>query len=64
MMRALLYEAAQGLLTRVQQWSWLKAWAMNGGPAAQPAKKPSWLWRVAWPLLCTVFGAMAPRSAG
>ena len=29
MMRALLYEAAQVLLTRVQKWSWLKAWAMN-----------------------------------
>ena len=28
MMRALLYEAAQVLLTRVQKWSWLKAWAM------------------------------------
>lgn len=29
MMRTLLYEAAQSLLTRVQKWSWLKAWAMN-----------------------------------
>jgi transposase len=29
MMRALLYEAAQVLLTRVQKWSWLKAWAMT-----------------------------------
>ncbi len=28
-MRALLYEAAQVMLTRGQQWSWLKAWAMN-----------------------------------
>jgi transposase len=28
-MRTLLYEAAQSLLTRVQKWSWLKAWAMN-----------------------------------
>ncbi|ERP91232.1 hypothetical protein Q669_32040 [Labrenzia sp. C1B10] len=27
MMRALLYEAAQVLLTRVKKWSWLKAWA-------------------------------------
>ena len=25
----LLYEAAQVMLTRVQKWSWLKAWAMN-----------------------------------
>ncbi|MHB1102376.1 MAG: IS110 family RNA-guided transposase [Devosia sp.] len=29
MMRTLLYEAAQSLLTRVRKWSWLKAWAMN-----------------------------------
>jgi transposase len=29
MMRALLYEAAQVMLTRVQKWSWLKAWAMK-----------------------------------
>lgn len=28
-MRSLLYEAAQVLLTRVRKWSWLKAWAMN-----------------------------------
>jgi putative transposase len=28
MMRTLLYEAAQVLLTRVSKWSWLKAWAM------------------------------------
>ena len=26
-MRALLYEAAQVMLTRGQKWSWLKAWA-------------------------------------
>src|SRR4029077_9479440 len=25
-MRALLYEAAQVMLARVQKWSWLKAW--------------------------------------
>ena len=29
MMRGLLYEAAQVMLTRVKKWSWLKAWAMN-----------------------------------
>ncbi len=29
MMRTLLYEAAQIMLTRVTKWSWLKAWAMN-----------------------------------
>jgi transposase len=29
MMRTLLYEAAQVMLTRTTKWSWLKAWAMN-----------------------------------
>lgn len=29
MMRSLLYEAAQVLLTRVKRWSSLKAWAMR-----------------------------------
>lgn len=29
LMRTLLYEAAQVMLTRVKKWSWLKAWAMN-----------------------------------
>jgi hypothetical protein len=29
MMRTLLYEAAQVMLTPTIKWSWLKAWAMN-----------------------------------
>ncbi len=29
MMRTLLFEAAQVLLSRVTKWSWLKAWGMN-----------------------------------
>jgi transposase len=29
MLRTLLVEAAQSMLTRVIKWSWLKAWAMN-----------------------------------
>ena len=29
MMRVMLYEAAQTLLTRSTRWSWLKAWAMQ-----------------------------------
>jgi hypothetical protein len=29
MMRALLYEGAQTVLTRSIKWSWLKAWAMT-----------------------------------
>ena len=29
MMRVMLYEAAQVMLTRTTKWSWLKAWAMK-----------------------------------
>ena len=29
MMRVMLYEAAQSMLTRSKKWSWLKAWAMK-----------------------------------
>ena len=29
MMRTLLFEAAQALLTRTKKWSWLKAWGMK-----------------------------------
>jgi transposase len=29
MMRVMLYEAAQSILTRTVKWSWLKAWAMK-----------------------------------
>jgi transposase len=29
MMRVMLYEAAQIMLTRTNKWSWLKAWAMQ-----------------------------------
>ena len=29
MMRVMLYEAAQVMLVRSTQWSWLKAWAMQ-----------------------------------
>ena len=29
MMRTLLFEAAQIILTRASRWSWLKAWAMK-----------------------------------
>jgi transposase len=29
MMRVMLYEAAQIMLTRSAKWSWLKAWAMQ-----------------------------------
>ena len=29
MMRVMLFEAAQVMLTRTKKWSWLKAWAMK-----------------------------------
>ena len=29
MMRTMLYEAAQVMLTRTNKWSWFKAWAMQ-----------------------------------
>jgi transposase len=29
MMRVMLYEAAQVMLTRTNKWSWLKAWAIK-----------------------------------
>jgi transposase len=45
MMRTLLYEAAQVMLTRVRKWSWLKAWAMNVAKRAGCAKQ-SLRWRV------------------
>ena len=28
-MRTVLYEAAESVLTRMQRWSWLKAWAIK-----------------------------------
>ena len=34
MMRTLLYEAAQTMLTRTTKWSWLKAWAMKSPSGA------------------------------
>ena len=29
MLRVMLYEAAQSMLTKSKKWSWLKAWAMR-----------------------------------
>jgi transposase len=29
MLRAMLYEAAQSMLTHTKKWSWLKAWGMR-----------------------------------
>ena len=48
MMRTMLYEAAQVMLTRTNKWSWLKAWAMQIA-RRRGMKKRSWLWHAAWP---------------
>jgi hypothetical protein len=38
LLRALLYEAAQVMLTRVKKWPWLKTWAMNIARSSGAAK--------------------------
>ena len=48
MMRVMLYEAAQSMLTPTNKWSWLKAWAMQIA-RRRGMKKRSWPWRVGWP---------------
>jgi len=52
-----LYEAAQVMLTRVQKWSWLKAWAMNIAKR-RAQKKSSSHWHDGSPL------PMALRAQG
>lgn len=47
MMRMLLHEAAQTLLSVTRKWSWLKAWAMNVAKR-RGAKKPLPHWRAGW----------------
>jgi hypothetical protein len=47
MMRTLLYEAAQVMLTRTTRWSWLKAWAMNVA-RRRGLQRPSSHWRADW----------------
>ena len=39
MLRAMLYEAAQSMLTHSKKWSWLKAWGMRGRAAAWHASR-------------------------
>jgi transposase len=63
MMRVMLFEAAQILLMRSTQWSWLKAWAMQIA-RRRGVKKQSSHWRAGWPWSCTASGSTAPRSAG
>ena len=59
----MLYEAAQILLVRSTQWSWLKAWAMHR-QAPRREKRRSWHWRAGWPWSCIASGLMAPSSGG
>jgi transposase len=63
MMRTLLYEAAQVMLTRVKRWSWLKAWAMNVAKRGSLCKAIVAL-ADAWPSSCIGCGAMGRSSAG
>ena len=64
MMRHLLYEAAQVMLTRVQKWSWLKAWAVNVARRRGVSKKLSSRSPVGWPWSCIACGSMARNSVG
>ena len=48
MMRVMLYEAAQIMLTRTNKWSWLKAWAMKIA-RHRGMKKAIVAWRAGWP---------------
>ncbi len=63
MMRALLYEGAQTVLTRSVKWSWLKAWAMKIAKN-RGLKGQSWRWRAGLPSSCTASGLTAQSSAG
>ena len=49
MMRVMLYEAAQIMLTRTNKWSWLKAWAMKIARHRGMKKAIVALAREAWP---------------
>ena len=50
MMRTLLYEAAQVMLTRVKKWSWLKAWAIESVSRNDAAAQKAIVhWRTNWP---------------
>jgi transposase len=63
MMRALFYEAAQVIMTRVQKWSRLKAWAMNVAKRRGLKKAIVALAR-RLAVTCIACGSMAQRSAG
>lgn len=64
MMRSLLYEAAQVMMTRVKKWSRLKAWAMNVAKRCGPPKGDC---RAGAPISChhaPHVGPTAQSSAG
>lgn len=56
MIRTLLYEAAQLMMTRVQKWSWLKAWAMNVA-RGEGARRPLSRWLADWRSSCIGCGS-------
>ena len=64
MMRVMLYEAAQVMLTRANKWSWLKAWAVTDRQAPRDEEGNRGLGTPAWPSSCTAYGLTAPSSAG
>jgi transposase len=63
MMRTVLFEAAQTMLTRTIKWSWLKAWGMKIARhrGMKRARSP---WHGEWQLSCTACGLTAPNSGG
>jgi transposase len=63
MIRVMLYEAAQTMLTRSAKWSWLKAWAMKIAKR-RGMNGPSWRWRDGLPWSCVACGWTAPSSSG
>jgi len=63
MLRTMLYEAAQVLLTQSRHWSWLKAWEC-GWRNAEANGVPLSPWPAAWRQSCIGCGPMALTSAG
>src|SRR6202023_1449940 len=63
LLRTMLYEAAQVLLTQSRKWSWLKAWGCgwrSGAGYVEPlSRSPG-----AWPWFCTGCGSTVASSAG
>ena len=60
LLRTMLYEAAQVLLTHGSKWSWLKAWGMRVAQRREPSSRSPG----AWPWFCTGCGSTVASSAG